>query len=235
MSGPRVSTGIDSKQDYGTPRDFLDAVEKRFGAIGMDLAAHAANHKFPRYFAPHHFIETLVENEVRPGLRDALIAQGADPDEVTRVLVYGDIDWSTASLKNGKRTKLYAFRNHDQKALAFDSLNQDWTAHLEGQLGFLNPEFSDIAPWAAKCRREARSGAVSGMLVPASVGSNWFRDIVAPFADTYLLNGRMSFDNKSPYPKDLMFCRYPAIKPDAPRIVLWDYRTDLVHQTWAKL
>lgn len=33
-----------SKQDYGTPRDFLDAVEHKFGKIKWDLAAHEGNH-----------------------------------------------------------------------------------------------------------------------------------------------------------------------------------------------
>ena len=33
-----------SKQDYSTPRAFLDAVEKRFGRIKWDLAAHERNH-----------------------------------------------------------------------------------------------------------------------------------------------------------------------------------------------
>lgn len=32
-----------SKQDYGTPRIFLDAVERRWGEITVDLAAHAGN------------------------------------------------------------------------------------------------------------------------------------------------------------------------------------------------
>ena len=33
-----------SKQDYSTPRDFLDAVEHKFGKIKWDLAAHEGNH-----------------------------------------------------------------------------------------------------------------------------------------------------------------------------------------------
>ena len=34
-----------SKQDYGTPRDFLDAVERRWGKLSFDLAAEAENCK----------------------------------------------------------------------------------------------------------------------------------------------------------------------------------------------
>lgn len=41
-TGPTINRG-GSKQDHGTPRDFLDAVERRFGKIAFDLAAHQRN------------------------------------------------------------------------------------------------------------------------------------------------------------------------------------------------
>lgn len=43
----------ESKQDYGTPPAFLAAVERRFGPIVWDLAAHASNSVCgDRYFGP---------------------------------------------------------------------------------------------------------------------------------------------------------------------------------------
>ncbi len=42
----------ESKQDYGTPRDFLDAVEKRFGPMAVDLAARKDNAKAPLCITP---------------------------------------------------------------------------------------------------------------------------------------------------------------------------------------
>lgn len=39
-----------SKQDYGTPRPFLDALELRFGRIQFDLAASAHNKVVDAYF-----------------------------------------------------------------------------------------------------------------------------------------------------------------------------------------
>lgn len=39
---PRQKPG-ESVQEVGTPRDFLDAVERRFGPVGLDLAANASN------------------------------------------------------------------------------------------------------------------------------------------------------------------------------------------------
>ena len=50
--GARISTGSDSKQDYRSPADFMEAVTKRFGPIAFDLAAHAGNKQSPNYFAP---------------------------------------------------------------------------------------------------------------------------------------------------------------------------------------
>jgi hypothetical protein len=52
ISGTRVTSGKDSKQDYATPADFMSAVKKRFGPISFDLAAHNHNRKHDNYFAP---------------------------------------------------------------------------------------------------------------------------------------------------------------------------------------
>src|SRR5438874_13650699 len=41
---------------------------------------------------------------------------------------------------------------------------------------FLNPPFANITPWAMKAVIESAKGAQIVMLVPASVGSNWWRD-----------------------------------------------------------
>lgn len=41
-TGPTINRG-GSKQDYSTPRDFIEAVEKRFGPLAFDLAADAEN------------------------------------------------------------------------------------------------------------------------------------------------------------------------------------------------
>jgi site-specific DNA-methyltransferase (adenine-specific) len=41
-----------SKQDYQTPKAFMDAVVERFGPIAFDLAAHQGNHQVPSYFGP---------------------------------------------------------------------------------------------------------------------------------------------------------------------------------------
>jgi len=87
-----------------------------------------------------------------------------------------------------------------------DALAEDWT-DTTGLL-WLNPPYKNIAPWAAKC---AASKCFVAMLVPASVGSNWFRDHVYGKAMVLFLSPRLTFEgHTNPYPKDLMLCVYNA-------------------------
>lgn len=59
-----------------------------------------------------------------------------------------------------------------------DSLTQDWNERIGNGLGFLNPEYDDIAPWAAKCAgwlgrpKPALKGGIIN-LTPLTV-SEWF-------------------------------------------------------------
>jgi len=48
----RISSGVNSKQDYQTPKKLIEACIKRFGPIGLDLAAHSGNHVVEKYIAP---------------------------------------------------------------------------------------------------------------------------------------------------------------------------------------
>jgi len=136
-----------SRQDYGTPWEFIHAVEARFGPIIFDLAATAANRKAPLHWGPD---------------------------------------------------------------VGIDSLEMDWAdAHPTGNL-WLNPEFVDIAPWAAKCAAESvkRHGLIP-FLTPASIGTDWFAKHVHRKALVLALSPRLTFEGTSdPYPKDLMLSIY---------------------------
>jgi DNA N-6-adenine-methyltransferase Dam len=140
-----------SKQDYATPKEFIEAVERDFGNIAWDLAAHVGNTVCDNYcyFGPDH------------------------PSEHFR-----------------------------------DAFACEWSATIRQGLLWLNPPFGSIAPWAAKCAYESRRGANILLLVPASVGSNWFWDHVAPYAHVYAVSPRLSFDGKHPFPKDLILAEY---------------------------
>lgn len=134
-----------SKQDYATPREFIAAVERRFGPLAWDLAAHEGNHATVPWFGPGS-----------PWARDSLI--------------------------------------------------QPWHG-LQGNL-WLNPPFADIEPWARKCDHESIFGARILFLVPASVGSEWYRKWVHDRALVLFLSPRLVFDGKSPYPKDCLLAAY---------------------------
>lgn len=101
---------------------------------------------------------------------------------------------------------------------AMDSLQQDWVwqhyvlkrAGLDALL-WLNPPYSDIAPWVAKAAEAGRRGVHMLVLIPASVGANWWRDHVHMKCMAHLLNGRIRFvGHRQPYPKDLALLEYGA-------------------------
>ena len=113
-----------------------------------------------------------------------------------------------------------------------DSLKQDWATMLDGGLGWDNCPYGNIAPWARYHAQQWEIGAETLLLVPGSIGANWYWDWVEPFAQVYSI-GRMVFDNcfdrktgelvSTVYPKDLILCHYdPANYPG--RIERWDWR-----------
>lgn len=119
-----------------------------------------------------------------------------------------------------------------------DSLKQNWAELLNGGLGWDNCPYSNIAPWAKYHQEQWEMGARTLLLVPASVGSNWYWDHVVPSATAYSV-GRMVFDNcfdrktgklvTTVYPKDLILCHYdPAVEPEyPPRLHRWHWKLEL--------
>lgn len=78
-----------------------------------------------------------------------------------------------------------------------------------------NPPYSNITPWVDKALWESSTKGINSiLLVPASVGSNWWYWYVHNFAHVYFLNGRITFEGaKDPYPKDCALLMYtPYVK-----------------------
>jgi hypothetical protein len=152
MSGAAFHTGK-SKQNYATPREFLDAVKACWNipAFDWDLAANRRNTVASKWLGP-----------------------------------------------DGVRV---------------DSLTTKWST-LPGQLFWLNPPFADIAPWARKCARWQHALRVGDerkrlfLLIPASVGSNWWLDHVHKKGAVKFLSPRLSFDGRNSYPKDCALVIY---------------------------
>jgi hypothetical protein len=110
--------------------------------------------------------------------------------------------------------------------------------------GWLNPPFSDIEPWAAKCVETKLGGGQVLFLVPAAVGSNWYRDYVHGKALVLFLNGRLCFiddwkntidpvsfkkygewrnySSEPLYPKDCILCVYSPLV--APGTEVWSWK-----------
>lgn len=121
----------------------------------------------------------------------------------------------------------FACRPDNAKAANFfhaDSLAMDWPAlDLEHGWSWLNPPFSDIAPWAQRCADFKQHGGHVALLVPAAVGANWFRDYVHGQAFVYALNGRIKFVGaKDYYPKDCILALYSPFY--APGFDVWTWK-----------
>lgn len=152
----------DSKQDYQTPKDFLDAAKRRLGIFyfGLDIAASNDNAVAKLYFSE----------------KDDCFAQ------------------------------------------------KTWRAPKLGAWSWLNPEFDDIARYAARCCFERdRHDAKIAFLVPGSIGANWWKDSVHGHGLVLALNGRITFVGQpQSYPKDCALILYaPTI---APGYDVWTWR-----------
>lgn len=80
---------------------------------------------------------------------------------------------------------------------------------VPGEWAWLNPPFSHIYPWVEKAVIEARSGAHIVMLLPAGVGSDWWREQVQDNCFVSFLNGRLTFGGVQPNPKTGKVDAYP--------------------------
>lgn len=108
-----------------------------------------------------------------------------------------------------------------------DSLIQPWHT-IEGY-SWLNPPYANLADWTSKAVLESNKGASLFMLVPASTGSNWWRDYVDRKCWCLFLNGRLTFvGHTSPYPKDLALLLYDSpFLGTRSHYSVWNWRKNL--------
>lgn len=98
-----------------------------------------------------------------------------------------------------------------------------WISHQPGGWTYCNPPFGRVGPWVRKAWIEAGRGASIAMLLPAGVGSNWWRDYVDGRAHVLLLNGRLTFVGQTtPYPKDCVLLLYTPFIQGGYEV--WDWR-----------
>ena len=74
---------------------------------------------------------------------------------------------------------------------------------------WLNPPFGNIAKWTSKCAEVTNPVNHILLLIPASVGSNYWADFVDGTAMVHFLRPRVQFAGADgPFPKDLALCGY---------------------------
>ncbi len=110
----------------------------------------------------------------------------------------GPMTWDLACTEQNKKAP-------DGYSEIEDSLKQDWSK-LSGNL-WLNPPYSNIAPWAEKCATNRGPGSRIFLLIPASVGSNYWAKYIDGNARVLFLSPRLKFVGATdPYPKDCALC-----------------------------
>ena len=86
----------------------------------------------------------------------------------------------------------------------------------------MNPPFANIGPYAQKAYSD---GGKIAMLVPASVGANWWRDWVDGKSYVLFLNGRLKFGGcKDYYPKDCALVLYTPERFIGNEVWSWSQR-----------
>ena len=107
-----------------------------------------------------------------------------------------------ASPSNAVAKRYFTKQDNALLQLSWKSPGKQWS--------WLNPPFGEIAPFAARCLEDRRrQGAQIALLVPASVGANWWGASVHRKARVVFLNGRITFVGETdPYPKDCALVLY---------------------------
>lgn len=130
---------------------------------------------------------------------------------------------------NGSNTKAPVYI--DEKR---DSLTVDWAKEIGivGGWAWLNPPYADIGRWAEKAsttRKYLPNYTGIAVLLPASVGANWWKQHVDGKAQILLMNGRVTFlGHDKPYPKDTALLLYSLGYEPGYRV--WSWKND-VHPT----
>lgn len=105
-----------------------------------------------------------------------------------------------------------------------DSLLSPWPGRGSGWF-WLNPPYAHIEPWVRKAYEESLKGAKVAVLIPASVGSEWWERWVVGKAQARLLRGRLTFEGETtPYPKD---CALLLYRRGLHGVCWWDWRQEV--------
>lgn len=119
---------------------------------------------------------------------------------VKRRLRIDDFGMDLAADAANRVTQRY-YDRHD------DALAQPWP---QPRWNWLNPPYSRIGPWVQKAYRTSQwENNQTAVLIPAAVGSIWWREFVHEKCRVLFLNPRLTFVGcTDPYPKDCALLLY---------------------------
>jgi DNA (cytosine-5)-methyltransferase 1 len=130
--------------------------------------------------------------------------------------------WDLAASKDNAQAEKYFTEAQNSLAQSWSSLY--YNAAMPEWL-WLNPPYANIKPWVEKAAIESANGAHIAMLIPASVGANWWSDYVEHNSYQLFLNGRITFMGcTTPYPKDCALLLYTPFIRSGNAVWTWpDY------------
>ena len=120
--------------------------------------------------------------------------------------------WSTSTEFLQEITKGVQFFDPCPENPTFDGLTADWSRDL---LNYVNPPYSNLRTWTAKCVQEFKNGCEIKLLMPARVSAIYFHENVLPYASIHFVRGKRRFisqktglpaQGKCPF--DLIICHY---------------------------
>ena len=140
---------------------------------------------------------------------------------VKRRLGIKDFAFDFAATAHNNKAKRGRFWDAEDDSLWKEP--HEWVDACDDCWGWLNPPYTNIGPWTLACAQAKIEGARIAMLVPAGVGSNWFRDYVYGDARVLFLNGRLTFVGSTDcYPKDCLLLLWDSDLEDGFEIWSWN-------------
>jgi hypothetical protein len=139
---------------------------------------------------------------------------------------WGAFAWDLAAFEDNKKAPRCITPDEDSL-----SPNTPWPLD---ELCWLNPPYDDIAPWVRKCDGYVRAYGERFeclQLIPARIGSNWYRDYCFGKCETIPLNIRPQFIGyDSGAGVDHMILRFGGANNTLTMLEPWDFEA-----AWARL
>jgi hypothetical protein len=92
------------------------------------------------------------------------------------------------------------FHFTDDPCPLFDNPPIDGLVRSWGTSVFMNPPYSEPAPWCHKAYEESLQGKIVVGLLRGDTSTKWFHEWVLPYAELRFIKGRLRFNGSGPAP-----------------------------------